>query len=781
MRRDTSLGLELFSEPVDHVFSVVELVYALGVLDCMPHESDPQKMTNILTNEQLLDIWKSGFKTYRDEPWAIQWRQRYAEQVRMAKDAPRDAWMKAAFQESLWDDNPVANIGPGKSVTVTGAFSDTELAADLFNARDSMPEGDVQVRSKWLEQLYTKVLKRVADKKHATRRPKARLIRLLAAVFPEDMTCLMDERRLWQVLRLLGLHRLPGNFVAQHTLIRKHLRDVLGATATVEESVDQAILPWYLWETYIKSPDEGGSEQPNMGEADDIPEISFLPVDAQRRSLTCVSDNVGLLVAIVRETEHGLSREDLISLIMQEAPQLKSGSAVNIISQAQGGLGLITLTDGGYRPTSRGLDLLVAPDPIDVLRGPLIGRVFGMGHLLNWLSREPEGMTPAVLTAKLQALVPTWTSRQPAAYLIAWAKMVELVHPKESEAGSRLVLTDEGADYVAALPKDFEKRWQIRGSAVEALADIIAVPQAVDSSSAGVSAMYTVESIIEDGCFIPQEELSAMLRLLKNKSNLILQGPPGTGKTWLAKRLGYALLNRKDYSRLVSVQFQPSLSYEDFVRGWRPGADGRLDLIDGVFLEAIAQAQRSPEPYVVVIEEINRGNPAQVFGELLTLLEHDKRKEEEALRPAYVRSPEERIYIPKNLYVIGTMNVADRSLALIDLALRRRFAFATLTPALGSQWRDWCMTHGGFSNDDANDISMRIQRLNERITKDRSLGEQFRIGHSFVTPAQEAKIDNARAWFAEVVKSEIEPLLREYWFDDPDKVEEARKELVANL
>jgi len=176
----------------------------------------------------------------------------------------------------------------------------------------------------------------------------------------------------------------------------------------------------------------------------------------------------------------------------------------------------------------------------------------------------------------------------------------------------------------------------------------------------------------------------------------VLQGPPGTGKTWLAKRLGYALIGAKDPSRLTAVQFQPSLSYEDFVRGWRPDGTGGLKLADGAFLEAVGAAKAEPDrPFVLVIEEINRGNPAQILGELLTLLETDKRVETEGLRLAYPRTIDERVHVPANLYVVGTMNLADRSLALVDLALRRRFAFVTLAPEVGEPWKAWCRARSG--------------------------------------------------------------------------------------
>ncbi len=201
---------------------------------------------------------------------------------------------------------------------------------------------------------------------------------------------------------------------------------------------------------------------------------------------------------------------------------------------------------------------------------------------------------------------------------------------------------------------------------------------------------YSVDDILADGCFIERSQLEMFLKRLRTKKNLVLQGPPGTGKTWLLKRLAFALMGQRSDSRVRPVQFHPNLSYEDFVRGWRPDGDGKLALVDGPFLEMVGAALQEPKvKHVIVIEEINRGNPAQIFGEMLTLLEADKRTPSEALELCYRRGEGERVFIPDNLYVIGTMNIADRSLALVDLALRRRFAFVDLEPQLGKTWHDW--------------------------------------------------------------------------------------------
>ncbi|WDG52375.1 McrB family protein [Pseudomonas chlororaphis] len=293
---------------------------------------------------------------------------------------------------------------------------------------------------------------------------------------------------------------------------------------------------------------------------------------------------------------------------------------------------------------------------------------------------------------------------------------------------------------------------------------------------------YTLEDILAEGCFLERTELESVLVRLREKKNLILQGPPGTGKTWLAKRLAFALIGTKDVKKVRSVQFHPNLSYEDFVRGWRPNGQGGLALAEGVFMEVVRAALNNPDSkFVVVIEEINRGNPAQIFGEMLTLLEAGKRTPSEALELSYpdVDGNRTAVHIPENLYVVGTMNLADRSLALVDLALRRRFAFISLAPRFGGRWREWVIKQCGVDADLAHHIERRIAELNTVLADDERLGKQFQVGHSYVTPSEMLEEGTTRDWFIRVVESEILPLLDEYWVDTPTSAQEAAANLLA--
>lgn len=295
---------------------------------------------------------------------------------------------------------------------------------------------------------------------------------------------------------------------------------------------------------------------------------------------------------------------------------------------------------------------------------------------------------------------------------------------------------------------------------------------------------YSVEDINKDGCFVPMEQILNIMDILKRKKNIVLQGPPGTGKTWLAKKIAQALIGSTEKSLLKIIQFHPTISYEEFVRGWRPQSDLKLGIVDGVFLNLIDLATRHPDSNVVlVIEEINRGNPAQIFGELLTLLEDSKRSEDSALEICYPDKNGQKtsIFIPNNLFIIGTMNVGDRSIAPLDLALRRRFSFFDLEPLLNDVWLNWIAEKRGVEVAFGKKVQSRINDLNDYISNHRALGRQFRIGHSFVTPTKGIAEDGFRQWFGQVVQFDIGPLLDEYFFDSPRVADELKQKLLEGI
>jgi len=280
---------------------------------------------------------------------------------------------------------------------------------------------------------------------------------------------------------------------------------------------------------------------------------------------------------------------------------------------------------------------------------------------------------------------------------------------------------------------------------------------------------YTADDFLSE-VFMDAERYNTLVNLLKNKKNIILQGAPGVGKTFAAKRLAFSMMGQKDTSRVMMVQFHQSYSYEDFVMGFRPSKDG-FELTHGPFYQFCKTAQDDDErDYFFIIDEINRGNVSKIFGELMVLIEKEKRGEE--LRLLYSN---ELFAVPKNVYIIGMMNTADRSLAIIDYALRRRFAFFELEPAFDSEGFKAAMQQA--NNPKLNALVEQIKALNDFISKDESLGSGFRIGHSYLCTDGEITDE----WLETVIKYELLPLLREYWFDEPSKIEQWTKRLCGVL
>jgi MoxR-like ATPase len=270
------------------------------------------------------------------------------------------------------------------------------------------------------------------------------------------------------------------------------------------------------------------------------------------------------------------------------------------------------------------------------------------------------------------------------------------------------------------------------------------------------------------------------LAIWRQKKNLILQGAPGVGKSFIARRLAYALMGYRDPSRVRTVQFHQSYSYEDFVQGYRPSRDG-LILQQGVFLEFCEKALADPnEIYVFTIDEINRGNLSKILGELMLLIEPDKRSSEWATKLAYAPAAEERFYVPPNVFLLGMMNTADRSLSFVDYALRRRFGFVTLGPEYTSDNFRQHLLKKGASAEMVDRIVGRMSSLNEDIAADKTnLGPGFCIGHSFFClAAADETLDEK--WYQRVVSAEIVPLLEEYWFDNAARTDEWRDRLLAD-
>lgn len=273
---------------------------------------------------------------------------------------------------------------------------------------------------------------------------------------------------------------------------------------------------------------------------------------------------------------------------------------------------------------------------------------------------------------------------------------------------------------------------------------------------------YTKEDFLSE-VFMPEEEYEKLSGILRIKKNIILQGAPGVGKTFAAKRIAFSMMGVKDVERVMMVQFHQSYSYEDFIMGFRPSTDG-FELKRGAFYNFCKKAEIDGDnDYFFIIDEINRGNLSKIFGELFMLIENDKRGV--LLQLLY---SDEKFSVPKNIYIIGMMNTADRSLAMLDYALRRRFAFFEIKPGFTTDgFREYRMS---LENEKFDKLIACVESLNNVISNDESLGDGFCIGHSYFCNLLPDTIDDQV--LSGIVEYELIPLLKEYWFDEPTKVKD---------
>ena len=278
---------------------------------------------------------------------------------------------------------------------------------------------------------------------------------------------------------------------------------------------------------------------------------------------------------------------------------------------------------------------------------------------------------------------------------------------------------------------------------------------------------YEREDFLDD-VYMSEKDLTNLENLLKNKKNIILQGAPGVGKTFCARRLAFEMMGEKDESRVSLIQFHQNYSYEDFILGYKPvGSD--FELQRGIFYKFCISAANNPDkPYFFIIDEINRGNLSKIFGELLMLIEKDYRGEKLTL--AY---KDEKFSVPKNLYIIGMMNTADRSLAMIDYALRRRFSFYDMRPGFDSE--GFQKYQAALANEHFDRLIEKVKELNKAIAADESLGEGFELGHSYFC-GQKTVTDD---WLHQVINYDLVPMLQEYWFDNRKEVEKWKNALNA--
>ena len=287
---------------------------------------------------------------------------------------------------------------------------------------------------------------------------------------------------------------------------------------------------------------------------------------------------------------------------------------------------------------------------------------------------------------------------------------------------------------------------------------------------------YTKTELLRE-VFMDEEVLDDIIFNLEQKKNIILQGPSGVGKTFIAKRICYFHQGNRDNSNIEMVQFHEYYTYEEFVRGYRRGKNGEDYIKNGIFYDFIKKAQTYPEhKHYFIIDEINRGNLNKIFGELTMLIENNKRGKENSIKLLYSEC-DESFYIPENVYIIGTLNTSDNTLKDISYPLRRRFGFIDIDPVFENMdLRNYLGNYIGVEM--ADKVVCKMMYLNKTIEEDSKLGKRYKIGQSYFMINEKVDEYQVYSWYRQVIKRDIEPLIREYMID---KDEEYIDNIIKNL
>lgn len=628
-------------------------------------------------------IYEKQFLPARNQEWM----KSYLAAVNLAQFANENEFRSAEFQKKLWEIDGVSSIGPGAAVTVPGAYSDTSVIDALWALRNWAASNDPKTRAQHLDSEFQRILALVSPK-HSPRRPSARLVRIFCVLRPYDIICLMDARRTAQFRQWLGLPRRGLGFIAQSAVARQALRDELGSESSLEDAVSYSQFAWFIWELIDGSDNsvgEGSSDAlPSF--ATDAPKLVVLPAGMQRKGMFYVANNLQILLSLVRAAENGIDRENLTTQIGEEAPNLSRSSCQNVIAQAVS-LNLLSLSSGEYIPTNSGKGLLEGEDPSDMMVPNFVRTVFGFALILAELSRAKQ-LTSNEVVKLAQRYYPRWKSDRAPLSLIAWLRDLRLITVQGSGRESVLRLTETGEYWVSGIPDDYQTSIQVF---VDELVDELSVDDPIGLDVSPKLELMTVSADVllrhfndaELSTLIISEKqvqlVHAALHSSTSKRFILLAGLSGTGKTSLASSYARAYCKELDLpfsKHYVQVSVGPEWSDPSGLIGFVNPISVPPTFQETPALRLVIEASRNPaKPYFLCLDEMNLARVEHYFAPFLSGMEGENGRIALHSGAEAVDNIPTSVIWPKNLFIIGTVNMDETTFPFSDKVLDRAFTF----------------------------------------------------------------------------------------------------------
>jgi len=627
-------------------------------------------------------IYDQQFLPIRDAFWLAG----YCRAVEWASSADEAAFHLPAFQKRLWEVESVSNIGPGNSVTVPGAYEDAEVVSALWALRNWAAPTDEHAKAKHLDAEFNRILGLVSPR-HSNRRPSARLVRIFTTLRVYDVLCLMDSGRTAQFRKWVGRPGLGLGFIGQNVLARQAIREAIGPERGIEDAVSYNQFSWFVWDRLISTAETDGTgiaTSPKTSEiVTDTPKLVLLQAHMQRKGMFYTAGNLRLLMSIVRSAENGMEKEDLLQQVAEEAPNLNQTSRKNVLYQAVS-LNLLAVERGTYRPTATGQGLLEGDTAADMLTPIFVRNVFGFALILRDLAAN-SGLTRGQIAERAQGYYPNWTSEFAPNALVAWLRDLGLASVSGAGRAAKVELTEAGEYWESGLPNELETLAAeppadplvVETSDLAANLDKVFKPAPVEA----VLSRFTSDPDLARFVFSDTQIrlVHAALHSADAKRFILLAGLSGTGKTSMARAYarGYcealALPPAKHYAQ---VAVWPDWTDPSGLLGFvNPLADPP-SFHETPALRLLLDADRNPAaPYFLCLDEMNLARVEHYFAPFLSAMEGSSGRLAIHAGDNAVDSIPPSITWPRNLFILGTVNMDETTHPFSDKVLDRAFTF----------------------------------------------------------------------------------------------------------